>query len=69
MCCRTEHSIIPLKIADIMNIHNYGMELSSTEAKIRKCDLELQKLKNETDQVFFDTIKINIPVRAIKIIP
>ena len=47
MFAKTEHSVVPIRIAGIINVRNYSMELSSTEAKIRKCDLELQKLKNE----------------------
>lgn len=56
MCCKTEHSIIPLKIAGIMNIHNYGMELTGIEAKIRRCDQEMRRIKMEADQLFQDTI-------------
>lgn len=51
MFAKTEHSVVPVRIAGIINVRNYSMELSNTEAKTRKCDLELQKLKNEADQV------------------
>ena len=56
MFANTEHSVVPVRIAGIINVRNYSMELSSTEAKTRKCDQELQKLKDEADQVLFDTI-------------
>lgn len=56
MFAKTEHGIVPVRIAGIINVRNYSMELSSTESKIRKCDLELQKPKNEANQVLFDTI-------------
>lgn len=51
MCSKTEHSIMPLKIAGIMNVHNYGMELTGIEAKIRRCDQELRRIKWEADQL------------------
>lgn len=47
MFAKTEHSVVPVRIAGIMNVRNYSMELSSAEAKIRQCDLDLRKLKNE----------------------
>lgn len=50
------NSLAPVRIAGIINVRNYSMELTSIEAKIRKCDLELQNLKNEADQVLFDII-------------
>ncbi|MDE6750544.1 MAG: hypothetical protein K2K21_16015 [Lachnospiraceae bacterium] len=56
MCSKTEHSIMPLKIADIMNVHNYGMELTDIEVKIRRCDQELRRIKMEADHLFLDTI-------------
>ena len=56
MCSKTEHNIMPLKIAGIMNVHNYGMELTGIEAKIRRCDQELRRIKMEADQLFQDTI-------------
>ena len=56
MCCRTEHSIIPLKIASFMNVHNYGMELTDIETRLRRGDQEMRRLKMEADQLFRDTI-------------
>lgn len=56
MFAKTEHSLVPVRVASIINVRNYSMELTSIEAKIRNCDLELQNLKHEAEQVLFDTI-------------
>lgn len=56
MCSKSEHSIIPLRIAGIMNIHNYGMELADIETRLRRGDQEMRRIKMEADQLFPDTI-------------
>lgn len=56
MCGKTERSIMPLKVAGIINVHNYSTELAGAETKITRCDRELQRLKTEADQLLQDII-------------